>query len=209
MSFQNPTNINAQIARGIAILKNGGVIAFPTDTVYCLSAIYNNIPALERIYEIKQRPRSLALPVMCSNREQIKEVVEFIPDIAFPFIDKYMPGAITLIMPKSKSVSDIISNGKNTVAVRIPIHKLTADIIKGVGAPVAGTSANTSGKPSNITASDVFMQIGGKVDLVIDDGKCPIGIVSTIVDVTGEIPVILREGAISRTELENFYKGIK
>jgi L-threonylcarbamoyladenylate synthase len=209
MSFQNPTNINAQIAKGIAILKKGGVIAFPTDTVYCLSAMYNNVPALERIYEIKQRPRNLALPVMCADREQINEVVKYIPEIALPFIDKYMPGPITLIMPKNKSVSDVISDGKDTVAVRIPRHKLTIDIIKGVGVPVAGTSANTSGKPSNITASNVFIQIGDKVDLVIDDGKCPIGIVSTIIDVTGNVPAILREGAISRTELEKFYKGIK
>jgi L-threonylcarbamoyladenylate synthase len=209
MSFQNSTNINAQIDKGIAILKNGGVIAYPTDTVYCLSARYNCVPALERIYEIKQRPRNLALPVMVAEKEQINEVVDYIPAMAMPFIDKYMPGAITLIMPKNKTVSDIISNGKDTVAVRLPQHQMTISIIKGIGVPVAGTSANTSGKPSNITATDVMTQIGDKVDLVIDDGKCPIGIVSTIIDVTGDYPVILREGAISRKELENFYKGIK
>jgi L-threonylcarbamoyladenylate synthase len=209
MSFQNSTNINAQIDKGIAILKKGGVIAYPTDTVYCLSARYNCLPALERIYEIKQRPHNLALPVMVAGKEQINEVVDHIPAMAMPFIDKYMPGAITLIMPRNKTVSDIISNGKDTVAVRLPQHQMTISIIKGLGIPVAGTSANTSGKPSNITATDVMTQIGDKVDLVIDDGKCPIGIVSTIIDVTGTFPVILREGAISRKELENFYKGIQ
>jgi L-threonylcarbamoyladenylate synthase len=86
---------------------------------------------------------------------------------------------------------------------------MTIDIIEGVGTPLVGTSANTSGELSNITADNVFKQIGGKVDLVIDDGRCSIGIASTIVDVTGEVPVIIREGAISRRELENFYKGIK
>jgi L-threonylcarbamoyladenylate synthase len=209
MPFQNSTNINAQIDKGIAILKNGGVVAFPTDTVYCLGARYNSVPALERIYEIKQRPRRLALPVIVSSKSQIEEVVDHIPALALPFIEKYMPGAMTLIMPRGKSVHDIITSGKDTVAVRIPLHQMTIDIIEGVGSPLAGTSANTSGEPSNITASNVFKQIGDKADLVIDDGKCPIGIVSTIIDVTGDVPVILREGAVSRKELENFYKGIK
>jgi L-threonylcarbamoyladenylate synthase len=209
MSFQNSTNINAQIAKGIAILKKNGVIAFPTDTVYCLSAKYNSISALERIYEIKQRPRNMALPVMVANLDQVREVVNYIPPLALPFIEKYMPGAITLIMPRGKSVHDIITNGRETIAVRIPQHQLTIDLIEGAGVPLVGTSANTSGEPSNITAVNVFKQIGDKVDLVIDDGKCPVGIVSTIIDVTGDVPVILREGAISRKELEVFYKGIK
>ncbi len=209
MSFQNSTNINAQIDKGIAILKKGGVIAFPTDTVYCLGARYDCDAALERIYEIKQRPRNLALPVMVANKQQITEVVDYVPSIAVPFIDKYMPGAITLIMPRNKSVSDIISNGKETLAVRIPEHQMTIDIITGIETPLVGTSANTSGEPSNITAKNVISQIGDKVDLVIDDGKCPVGIVSTIIDVTGDYPVILREGAISRKELEKFFKGIQ
>ncbi len=209
MSFQNPTNINAQIAEGIAILKNGGVIAFPTDTVYCLAARYNSVAALERIYEIKHRPRTMALPVMVASREQIKDVVEKIPSMALPFIEKYMPGAITLIMPKGESVHDIITGGKETVAVRIPMHRMTIDLIEGAAAPLVGTSANISGEPSNITAANVFRQIGDEVDLVIDDGKCPVGIVSTIIDVTGDVPVILREGAVSRRELEEFYEGIK
>ncbi|MDD4924741.1 MAG: L-threonylcarbamoyladenylate synthase [Dehalococcoidales bacterium] len=209
MSFQDPTNINAQIDKGIAFLEHGGVVAFPTETVYCLAARYDSVSALERIYDIKQRPRSLALPVMVSNRKQINEVVTHIPALALPFIEKYMPGAITLIMPRNNTVSDIITNGKETVAVRIPLHRMTIDLIEGAGAPLVGTSANTSGEPSNITASNVFSQIGDKVDLVIDDGKCPVGIVSTIIDVTGEVPVILREGAITRKELEEFYEGIK
>jgi L-threonylcarbamoyladenylate synthase len=146
---------------------------------------------------------------MVANKQQITEVVDYVPSIAVPFIDKYMPGAITLIMPRNKSVSDIISNGKETVAVRIPEHQMTIDIITGIETPLVGTSANTSGEPSNITAKNVISQIGDKVDLVIDDGKCPVGIVSTIIDVTGDYPVILREGAISRKELENFFKGIQ
>ncbi len=209
MSFQNPTNINVQIENGIGILKNGGIIAFPTDTVYCLAARYDSIESLERIYEIKQRPHSLALPVMVANKEQIGQVVDYISDMALHFINKYMPGPITLIMPKGESVDDIITNGKETIAVRIPEHQMTIELIKGTGVPLAATSANISGKYSNVSAKNVIKQIGEKVDLIIDNGKCPIGVVSTIIDVTGQLPVILREGAITRSELEIFYKGIK
>lgn len=209
MSFQNPTNINVQIEKAIGILKNGGIIAFPTDTVYCLAARYDSIESLQRIYEIKQRPHSLALPVMVANKEQIGQVVAYLSDMALSFIHKYMPGPITLIMPRGKSVNDIITNCKETVAVRIPDHKMTIDLIKGTGVPLAGTSANISGMPSNISAENVVTQLGYEVDLVIDDGKCPVGVVSTIIDVTGQFPVIIREGAITRSELEIFYEGIK
>ena len=209
MSFQNPTNINVQIEKGIGILKNGGVIAFPTDTVYCLAARYDSIEALKRIYEIKQRPHSLSLPVMVANKQQINQVVDYISDMALCFINEYMPGPITLIMPRRKSVNDIITNGKETIAVRIPKHRMTIDLIKGTGVPLAATSANISGMSSNIDAENVITQLGNEVDLVIDDGKCPIGVVSTIIDVTGRYPIILREGAITRSELELFYEGIK
>ena len=209
MSLQQSPDIKKQVDAGISILKNGGVVAFPTDTVYCLGARYNSITALERIYEIKQRPHHLALPVIVSSIFQINEIVDHIPQLAWDFINKYMPGAMTLVMPRGKTVHDTITNGKDTVAVRIPAHQLTIEILKGVGTPLVGTSANTSGEPSNITAKDVYAQIGDKVDLVIDDGKCPGGVVSTIVDVTGDVPVIIREGAISRKELEEFYNGIK
>ncbi len=209
MSFQQFADKKTQLSMAISILKEGGVVAFPTDTVYCLGARYDSVAALERIYEIKQRPRRLALPIIVANIQQISEVVDNIPQLAIPFIDKYMPGAITLIMPKAKNVPDIITNSKDTVAVRIPSNKMTMEILKGVGTPLAGTSANTSGEPSNIVANDVYNQIGNKVDLIVDDDQCQGGIVSTIIDVTGNVPVIIREGAISRRELEEFYKGIK
>ncbi len=173
MSLEQTPDIEVQISRGISILKNGGVVAFPTDTVYCLGARYDNAKALERIYEIKQRPRRLALPVIVSDVSQIEELVDHIPPLAWKFIDRYMPGAITLIMPRSEKVCDVITNGRDTVAVRIPDHRLTVEIIRGVGTPLAGTSANTSGEPSNVSAGDVFAQIGDKADLIIDDGNVP------------------------------------
>ncbi|MFA5629215.1 MAG: L-threonylcarbamoyladenylate synthase [Dehalococcoidales bacterium] len=209
MSFQTPANTSSQKNIGINFLKRDGVIVFPTDTVYCLACRYDNIKAVNRVYEIKQRAHNLALPIMVADKAQINKIVKYIPDSAQPFIAKYMPGPITLIMPKADSVNSLITDNKDTVAVRIPKHDLTLDLIKGVGVPLVATSANISGMPNNADAEQVIKQIGDKVDFVLDSGECPLGTVSTIVDVTGEIPVILREGAISRKELQIFYEGIK
>ena len=193
--------IKEQIDRGIAVLKKGGLVAFPTDTVYGLGACYNNYDAVERLYRVKQRPRHLALPLLLADVEQIKEVADYISPDAWLLIRRFLPGALTLVLPRSDSVPDIVTGGGETVAVRVPAHPVPVALIEGIGAPVIGTSANTSGKPSALIADEVRSQLGDKIDLVIDGGRCPGGRESTIIDVTGEVPRILREGAISRQEL--------
>ena len=122
--------------------------------------------------------------------------------MAWRLARNFLPGALTLVLHKSNSVLGIITAGGTTVAVRIPAHPVPVDLIKGLGLPIVGTSANLSGKPSPLIAEDVYSQLGDKIDLVIDGDRCPGGRESTIVDLTGEVPVILREGAISREELE-------
>jgi len=190
-----------QIDKGIAILKKGGLVAFPTDTVYGLGACYNNYEAVERIYRIKQRLRNKALPLLLAEAAQISEVAEYVPPAAWLLVGRFLPGALTIVLPKSKSVPDIITGGAKTVAVRIPAHPVPVALIRGVGMPIIGTSANLSGKPSILAAREICSQFGDKIDLVIDGGRCPGGRESTIVDVTGEVPRVLREGAISRQEL--------
>ncbi|MFC2036301.1 L-threonylcarbamoyladenylate synthase [Chloroflexota bacterium] len=118
-----------------------------------------------------------------------------------------MPGALTIVLPKSNSVPDIITAGGTTIAVRIPAHPIPSALIGGLGVPIVGTSANPSGKPSPLTADAVYSQLGNKIDLIIDGGRCPGGRESTVIDVTGETPVVLREGAISREELEQVSRG--
>jgi len=194
--------IQTQIEKGISVLKKGGLVAFPTDTVYGLSASMNIHQAIERIYEVKERPRNMALPLLLAHPSQIIEVAEFVPPIAWLLIRNFLPGALTIVLNKSSLVPDIVAAGGKTVAVRIPDHYIPIALIEGVGVPIVGTSANSSGKPSALTADEVCSQLGDKIDLIIDGGRCPGGRESTIVDVTGEKPVILREGAISREELE-------
>lgn len=202
MVGQLPSHIQKQVERGISILKQGGLVAFPTDTVYGLGACVNIEQAVERLYQVKKRPRNMALPLLLAHTSQISEVAEPVPEIAWLLARHFLPGALTLVLPKSNSVPDIITAGGMTVAVRIPAHPVPVALAEGLGEPVVGTSANLSGRPSPLTADEVYSQFDDKVDLVIDGGRCPGGRESTIVDVTREIPVILREGAISREEIE-------
>lgn len=195
-------NIQSQIEQGIAILKQGGLVAYPTDTVYGLGAAANNAKAVERIFEVKRRPRNIALPLLLADTSQLNQVSEHVPPLAHRLMEKFWPGALTLVLPKSKTISDLITAGSPNVAVRIPAHPVPVALIKGLGAPIVGTSANVSGQPSPLTAAQVYAQLNDTVDLIIDGGRSPGGKESTIIDVTGEIPAVVREGALSREEIE-------
>jgi L-threonylcarbamoyladenylate synthase len=194
-------SLQKQVAMGIAILRQGGVVAFPTDTVYGLGVGVNIPQAVERVYQVKGRPANMALPLLLADISQINEVAESVPSIAWLLAENFLPGALTMVLLKSKSVPDTITAGSETVAVRIPDHPVPVALIRGLGMPIVGTSANLSGRPSVLTAKDVYCQFGNKIDLIIDGGKCPGGRESTIIDVTGKVPVILRAGAISEREL--------
>jgi L-threonylcarbamoyladenylate synthase len=196
------SDVQQQVEAGIFILKQGGIVAFPTDTVYGLGACASIPQAVERIYQVKERPRNMALPLLLAHISQISEVAEFVPQVAWLLADKFLPGALTIVLYKAKSVPDIITAGGKTVAIRVPAYPVPVALAQGLGVPIVGTSANLSGKPSALTAGEVHSQFGDKLDLVINGGRCPGGRESTIVDVTGEVPVVLREGAVSREELQ-------
>jgi L-threonylcarbamoyladenylate synthase len=201
MSARLPIDIKEQIENAIAILKRGGLVTFPTDTVYGLGACFSNPEAVERVYWLKKRARSMGMPLLVADESQINEVAVDIPQIARLLIKRFMPGGLTLILPRASTVPDAITGGGETVAVRIPAHPVPIALIKGLGMPITGTSANKSGQTSALTANEVNRQFGGDIDLVID-GRCDGGIESTIVDVTADVPRLLREGAVSRAELE-------
>jgi L-threonylcarbamoyladenylate synthase len=201
--FSKPfIDIHQQIEQGISILRNGGLVAYPTDTVYGLGAAFNLPGAVEKIYAAKGRSSGLPLPLLLADESQINDVSSAVPASARCFIRNFFPGALTLVVPASRAVPAAVTGGGSTVAVRIPDHPVPVALIRGLGAPIVGTSANLSGRPSPLSAEDVYNQLSGKTDMIIDGGHCPGGRESTIVDVTGDTPVILREGAISREELE-------
>ncbi len=194
-------NIALQVKRAISILKNGGLVAFPTDTVYGLGGDVFNVTAVERIYSVKRRARNLPLPVLLADQEQVADIVSSVPDMARFLMDRFWPGGLTLVMSKRPSLPNIVTGGGDTVAVRMPKHDVPLRLIRGLGSPIIGTSANISDRPSPVTAEEVEQQLGNQVDLIIDMGKSPGGLESTVVEVVGEAPKILRDGIIPAEEI--------
>jgi len=194
-------SVQQRVEEGISLLKRGGLVAFPTDTVYGLGACANLPEAVERVYQVKERPHRMALPLLLADISQITEVAYPVPEVAWLLARSFLPGALTIVLPKATSVPDIISGGGQTVAIRVPAHPIPVALVRGLGAPIVGTSANLSGRPSPLSADEVNRQLGDTIELIIDGGRCSGGMESTVVDVTGEVPIVRREGAISREEL--------
>jgi len=194
-----------EIEKGVKILRKGGVIAFPTDTVYGLGADAFNSTAVERIYEIKNRPKHRQLPLLIAGVERLTTLVDPIPEIAWFLAKRFWPGGLTLVLSKTDSLPVYLVPGP-TIAVRVPNHPVCLALIQRLGNPLIGTSANISGQPAALTAEEVRQQLGGKTDFVINGGKCPGGKESTVVDVTCESPIILRQGIILSDEIDKAYK---
>lgn len=189
-----------KIHQAIETLNNGGIVAFPTDTVYGLGADASSHDAILRIYEAKRRPRRLALPLLLADVSQIPSVARDIPEIAWLLAKHFLPGGLTLVLYKSPSVSSLITGGSDKIAVRVPAHPIPIALLEGLGGPITGTSANLTGRPSLLTTREVNNQLGDRVDFIID-GECPGGVVSTVIDITTDPIRILREGAISSEEI--------
>jgi L-threonylcarbamoyladenylate synthase len=183
-------------------LKEGGVAAFPTETVYGLGANTFDPRAIARIFEIKQRPHFDPLIVHVSSVDQLTLLTDGISTIAHQLIDAFWPGPLTLVLPKNQRVPDLVTSGLPTVAVRMPRHPLALELIRRAGVPLAAPSANPFGHTSPTTAQHVRNQLGNKVELVLDGGSCSVGVESTIVSLTGEKPVLLRAGGTPVDEIE-------
>jgi L-threonylcarbamoyladenylate synthase len=197
--------LQREIEKGVKTLQKGGVIAFPTDTVYGLGADAFNSTAVERIYEIKNRPKHRQLPLLIADVERLTTLADPIPEIAWFLTRRFWPGGLTLVLPKTDSLPVYLAPGP-TIAVRVPDHPVCLALIQRLGNPMIGTSANISGQPAALTADEVRQQLGGKIDFIINGGKCPGGKESTVVDVTHESPTILRQGIIPSHEIDKAHK---
>lgn len=184
------------------ILRSGNLVAFPTETVYGLGANALEEDASKKIYEAKGRPSDNPLIVHVADKEQIIPLVTEIPKKAELLMEAFWPGPMTLIFNKSSKVPHGTTGGLDTVAIRMPNHEIALTLIRHSGIPIAAPSANTSGRPSPTTARHVMDDLNGRISMIIDGGEVGIGIESTIVDVTGDIPMILRPGFISEKMLE-------
>ncbi|WP_333648368.1 L-threonylcarbamoyladenylate synthase [Lacrimispora sp.] len=180
------------------ILKNGGLVAFPTETVYGLGANALNEEAAKKIYEAKGRPSDNPLIAHIADFDDLIPLVSQVPESGKKLMEAFWPGPLTLIFPKSRLVPYGTTGGLDTVAVRMPADPIANALIRLAGVPVAAPSANTSGRPSPTTADHVWQDMNGKIDMILDGGAVGIGVESTIIDVSGEEPVILRPGAVTQ-----------
>jgi L-threonylcarbamoyladenylate synthase len=189
-----------EIEKAVSVLRDGGVIAMPTDTLYALTARARDGAAVRRVFEIKGRNDGKPMPLFVSNLDMARRFGEF-NETASKLAERFWPGALTLVVRRQgRFESDALAGG-DTVALRAPDNAIALALIAGAGEPVTGTSANLSGGPDPVSADEVRRQIGAKLDIILDAGLAEGGVASTIVDCTGDEPVILREGALSRAEI--------
>lgn len=189
------------ILSGAEIIKNGGIVAIPTETVYGLGADATNEQAVSSVFTAKGRPQDNPLICHISSISELDNIAYDETGIAKYLFSIFSPGPLTLVLKKKDVVPSSVTAGLDTVAVRIPNHEIALEFIKQCGVPIAAPSANTSGRPSPTTAQDVYEDLNGKIPLIIDGGECGVGIESTVLDVSGEIPVILRPGMITAEDL--------
>ena len=185
------------------ILKSGGLVAFPTETVYGLGADGLNEDASKKIYAAKGRPSDNPLIIHITNMDALEKIVKEVPEVARIVAEKYWPGPLTMIFKKADCVPYGTTGGLDTVAVRMPVHEVARAVIDAGGGYIAAPSANTSGRPSPSTADHVKEDLSGKIEVIVDGGSVDIGVESSILDVTVEPPMILRPGAITKEMLED------
>lgn len=196
-------NIDNNIIREAAdIIKDGGLVAFPTETVYGIGADALDANAVSKIYTAKGRPSDNPLIVHVADKQDVEKYVKGIGHNAKKLMDEFWPGPLTLIFEKKGIIPDSITGGLSTVAIRIPAHEIARSIIREANRPVAAPSANVSGRPSPTMAKHVISDLDGKIDMIIDGGDSKIGLESTVVDVTESTPTILRPGGITKKMLE-------
>ncbi|NLN17562.1 MAG: threonylcarbamoyl-AMP synthase [Firmicutes bacterium] len=190
------------LEKAAQVLREGGLVAFPTETVYGLGANALDEKAVAKIFHAKGRPPDNPLIVHLASAEDLPQVVASIPPEAIVLASRFWPGPLTLVLPRKDEVPLITTGGLETVAVRVPDHPLALELIRRSGVPVAGPSANLSGRPSPTTAAHVLEDLGDKVDVIIDGGPTGLGVESTVLDLTTSPPVLLRPGGVTWEALE-------
>lgn len=192
-----------EIQQAAAILRRGGLVAFPTETVYGLGANALDRDAVMRIFEAKQRPSWDPIIVHCASVEMIPELVREWPEVARRLAERFMPGPLTLLLPKLDVIPDACTAGRDKVGVRIPAHPVARALIVAAGVPIAAPSANRFGHTSPTTAEHVLRDLDGRIDAVLDAGAAHVGVESTVIDPTTTPPMIYRPGGVTREQIES------
>ena len=193
---------DSDIARAAAILRDGGLVAFPTETVYGLGANALDERAVARVFEAKARPRFDPLIVHIADLQWLGRLTADFPPLARKLADKFWPGPLTLVLPKTPAVPDLVTAGGPTVAIRVPDHPVALRLLRAVDLPIAAPSANPFGRISPTCAEHVREQLGSQIDLILDGGPCRVGVESTVLQLTPQGPLLLRPGGTTLEEIE-------
>jgi L-threonylcarbamoyladenylate synthase len=189
------------LERAVAFMKRGEPVSFPTDTVYGIGVHAFQPKAVERLYGLKGRPAHLPIPLLLQDVADVRTACTAIPPIAWQLAARFWPGGLSLVLQRSAAVPDVVTSGGATVAVRVPGHFWVRELCRQLGAPLAATSANLHGKPSPVTAGEVWDAFEGQIPLILDGGACRGGVASTVLDLTATPPVILRPGPVTAQQL--------
>jgi L-threonylcarbamoyladenylate synthase len=192
---------SAPVARAVEILRRGGLVAFPTETVYGLGADASNDAAVARMYRVKGRPAAHPVIVHVADASRIDAWARDVPASARLLAERFWPGPLTLVLKRAPHVHDAVTGGQDTIGLRVPAHPLALALLRNFGGGIAAPSANRFGRISPTTAQHVRDDLGDEVDLVLDGGSCEVGIESTIVDLSSGHPVLLRPGGIAATDI--------
>ncbi len=197
------------IARAQEVIRTGGVVCFPTRCLYGLGADALDTAAVERVYEIKQRPPDMPLLVLIGRSAQLTELAERVPPMAQMLMDRFWPGRLTLVMGARPIIPERLTAGTGKIGIRLAAHPVARALVEALARPITGTSANLSGASGCRQIAELDAQIARQVDLILDGGPLKGGVGSTVVDVTGENPVVIREGEISKPEILAAIRSIR
>ena len=203
----DPASLKTSVTTAAELLRAGELVAFPTETVYGLGANALDEQAVRRVYAVKGRPLDNPMIVHVHGQRQARELMQEVPDLFGELVNEFWPGPLTLIVRHNAGVPDVVTAGLDTVAIRMPDLKVTRSLLRTAAIPVAAPSANISGKLSPTDAQSVYADLQGRIAAVLDGGACPIGIESTVLDLTSREPVILRPGTVTRENLEDVIQG--
>lgn len=193
----NPFDLDVGILReAVSVLRDGGLVGFPTDTVYGVAGDPRNKTAVLKVYQVKSRPSNIAVPIIAADREQVMGCVRDVTPVATSLMAAFWPGPLSIVMKAAGILDRRILGEGDSVAMRVPGNIIARELAKEFGFPIMATSANMHGEPPGVTGKEVCEALGGKVDLVLDGGRAPGGLSSTVVDGRGNVPVLVRDGPV-------------
>lgn len=198
----NLNSITKQIHTAVKVLKNGGLIAMPTDTLYGLGVSAYDYKAIDRLYSIKNRPSNMPLPILIAENSEIERYTVAVSELTWRLVETFLPGNLTIVLRRGDNLPKSLSGGSETIGLRIPDHCVPREIIRELGNPITGTSANLSGMIGTTDAESVYRQLGGQVDYIVDGGPTFGNMPSTVIDMSNCNPILIREGGITKKELE-------